>query len=76
MISEFYGEPVVCFEPEYVPELDFSNTEIYVDAGYDIKWEDLKSFEVISNIHYDTLKTLEDGSIYFETSSPNGETML
>lgn len=75
MISEFYGEPVVGFEPEYVPELDFSNTEIYVDAGYDIKWEDLKSFEVISNIHYDTLKTLEDGSIYFETSSPNGGTM-
>ncbi len=44
----------------------------YVEKGFDVTWEDLKTYEIIANIKSGSIKTLDDGSTYFETTGPDG----
>lgn len=46
-----------------------------VSPNYSTQLEDTSRYELISNIRYDTVKTEADGSVYFEATGPNGDTL-
>jgi len=72
MTSDYFGTPVVGFGEENVY---IDDIQLYVDMAYDVKWEDLKTYEVIANINYDTVQTRADGTVYFEANGPRGDVM-
>ncbi len=43
-----------------------------VDSGYKIYWEDLQTYEILSNIDRTSIKTEADGSISFSAAAPDG----
>ena len=47
----------------------------YIDGAFNLQYKDVLTYDVIANIRLDTLKTQSDGSVYFETTAPNGEAM-
>ena len=71
MVSEFFGEPHSAIEREDA-DLEWG---AYVDNSFDVKWKDLQTYEVIANMNQDSIKTLEDGNVYFEAAAPNGGVM-
>ena len=71
MVSEFFGEPHSAIEGEDA-DLEWG---AYVDNSFDVKWKDLQTYEVIANMNHDSIKALEDGNVYFETTAPNGGVM-
>ena len=73
VVSDYYGEPVVGFNQDYYSVVQ---TEMYVENNhYDLKMKDLLTYELISNINYDSVTSLDDGSVYFEANGPDGNIM-
>jgi len=81
MMSEFFGTPA-CPAGMTPPDAaqDGENTAwedpmVYVDMGYSVKWSDLSTYDVIANIDYASVRTMDDGSVYFEAAAPDGSVM-
>lgn len=73
VVSEYYGEPVSGFGDAYYNTVQ---SDLLVESNrYDLKVADLLTYEVVSNINYDTVTTLEDGRVYFEAEGPDGAVM-
>lgn len=70
MISDYFGEPAILASGAEMG--DAGDNALYVDVDYDVKWEELKSFDVISSIDPSTVATWQDGSLYFEALTPAG----
>lgn len=73
--GDTYG---VCFSSEYYGEGMSINAEDigeYVDLDYSVKWSDLKTYNLIENIDFSSVKTMADGSISFTAAAPNGGKM-
>lgn len=47
----------------------------YVEFGFSVKWSDLKSYNLIENIDFGSVKTMNDGSVTFTATAPNGGDM-
>lgn len=73
MTSEYFGAEPAALQEE--PAGEDVDPLLLVDLGYDLLWEDLKTYEVISSIRPDSVKTLEDGRVYFEAEGPKGGVM-
>ncbi len=75
MTSEYYGlavRPGQAAGDECLGEEDPND---YVDLSFDLKLEELMSYELISNIDYSSLRSLDDGRVYFEAAGPKGNVM-
>ena len=46
-----------------------------IDNAFSVSWDDVRAYDVISNIDYSTLRTMDDGSITFSTTAPDGSEM-
>lgn len=62
---EVYGDPSKRTELKY--------GQIFWE--YDVRWEDLKSYELIGNIDRDSVRVAEDGTVTFNATGPKGEIM-
>ncbi|MBO5167224.1 MAG: hypothetical protein J6B90_11585 [Lachnospiraceae bacterium] len=60
--TEYFGEVT----------LSRSNNPYY---NYDVDWEALSQWELVSNINLDSVEKKEDGSVWFEALGPGGEVM-
>ena len=67
MISDFFGEP-------NMGDGDEDDPSGYVDRDFSVRWDQLKTYEVVASIDYSTLKTTDTG-VYFEAAAPNGGVM-
>lgn len=65
LISNYNGS-VTVLSPEEL--------EKHVDSSFDVKWDDLQTYEVISHIDISSVEHRSDGSVYFEADI-NGGTM-
>lgn len=68
--SDYFGEPAGFTFTEETGNT--GDNALYVDGDYDVKWEELLSFDVISSIDPATVTTRQDGSLYFETLTQTG----
>jgi len=76
MTSEYYGvaaQPVI--NGDEAMQVIEDDPTAYVDLRYDLKLEELMSYELISNIDYSSVRTLDDGRVYFEAAGPKGNVM-
>lgn len=83
-ISDYYGDKKVINSADLADE-GYAGTEYFgeltasrsTDAyyNYDVDWEALLQWELISNIDLGSVQTAEDGSVLFEAMGPNGEAM-
>lgn len=46
-----------------------------VDAAYDLDYSELKTYNVMENLIPESIKTKADGSVYFESTAPDGGIM-
>lgn len=74
LTSPYFGTPAVGGESPALDE-NYRSPDVYVDGGYDVKWEDLTAWSLLPSIRWNTLQTLADGSISFEADSPSGSTV-
>ena len=64
--TEIYGDPALRTELRYG----------YIFPGhYEVRWEELKHYELIGNIVPDSVVVAEDGTVTFNAVGPKGETM-
>ena len=76
--SDFYGTPVTGFDdqPQDTPQdqpLDPSVDQAsLVNPNYDLTWDQLSCFELLSAIRPETAQTADDGTLTFEADGPNG----
>jgi len=76
MTSEYYGVEIpAANDGEAAFEMLESDPNEYVDWHYDLKLEELMSYELISNIDHSSVRTLDDGRVYFEAAGPKGNVM-
>lgn len=61
------------FDPNHTVVL--RNISDYIDTDFDLKWEDVASYELLSNIDYASVTTAPDGTVCFDAASPNGGVM-
>ena len=67
-VSEYYGEgPLYALAGEN----GLVDTEKYVSPYFDVRWDQLECFELISAIRWDSVRT-ENGLLYFEADGPHG----
>lgn len=78
--SDFYGEGII----DSAAETEFTESTVptdasedpllsqYLDPNYDVTWEQLECFELISAIRWDTVYYGEDGLLRFEADGPHG----
>lgn len=80
MVSDYYGEPTTAVPDDAAseqgddttPQDDFLD---YIDPNFDLKWTDVETYELLSNIDYASVTEQSDGSVYFEAAAPNGGVM-
>ncbi len=84
MFSDFYGEPTTLTFDEVdsdesiyadPDESIYADPNVMIDVQFTLKWDDVSTWEVISNIRMDTLETQEDGTVTFTADGPNGKSI-
>lgn len=69
MISQRYGKGKYDALRDENGELDLG---AYPNVNYNLRWDALERFELLSAIRWDTLRTDEDGLLTFEADGPHG----
>ena len=80
MFSDFFGEPTVIINPdewvadEWVAD-EWVDNSVLIDPNFTLEWDDVSTWEVISNIRMDTLEMQEDGTVTFTANGPDGKSI-
>ena len=68
-VSDYYGESA--YDTLMGEDGSFDPAD-YPNINYDLRWEELQTFELISAIRWDTVRTDETGLLTFEADGPHG----